>query len=187
MQMKITLIGWYNYDPDIFKDMVIPEELNKETLIDTILMRCGEFNIIYSNPDFLKFAIKNWSERHKVQFSKMFEVLRENYDPLHNYDRHETYTDVHNSKGSSDTKSTNENTVSADNAMTYQPDNKNTGTIGNVSESEEDIKHDAHLYGNIGVTTSQKMLEDEIELRYMFGVYDLIAAKFAEEFCIAIY
>lgn len=187
MQMKITLIGWFNYDPTLFDDVVFPESVDKQTALNTILMRCGEFNIIYSNPDFLKFAIKNWSERHKAQFEKMANALAEVYDPLYNYDRHEEFTDIRNSSGTVDISGENENLVSADNASNYQPDNKNINNTGNVSTGSEDITHNAHLYGNIGVTTSQQMLESEIELRGTFGIYDLIAANFAEEFCITIY
>jgi hypothetical protein len=97
------------------------------------------------------------------------------------------------STGTSD--STEENTISADNAEDYQPDSKSTTAVqtgnnstDNTNESYSDtIEHDAHLYGNIGVTTSMSMVADEVDLRYKFGIYDLIAAKFVEEFCIAIY
>ena len=133
----------------------------------------------------------------------MIDALYAEYNPIHNYDRYEEFDDVKSgsrdvngkltSTGTSD--STEENTVSADNAEDYQPDSKSTTAVrtgnnstDNTNESYSDtIEHDAHLYGNIGVTTSQQMLESEIDLRYKFGIYDLIAAKFVEEFCIAIY
>ena len=211
MLMKITLLGWMNYDNTIFNDLVAPAGIDAQTMIDSILMRCGEFNIIYSNAEFLKFAIKNWSERHKYQFEQMINALAETYDPLYNYDRHEEYTDNRqsNTKTTGTTNSSSkdsrssagsvENTISADNSSTYQPDNKSTdsrtdtgsatvdgSTTGNNDYTDKLI-HNAHLYGNIGVTTSQQMLESEIVLREKFGIYDIIAASFAEEFCIMIY
>ncbi len=203
MQMKATLLGWYNWDNTLFDGFTVPAGLDKETAVNTILMRCGEFGVIYSNPDFLKFAITNWSDRHQAQFTRMVTALAEQYNPIHNYDRYEGFKDVKSgnrdvngkltSTGTSD--STEENTISADNAKDYQPDSKSTTAVqtgnnstDNTNESYSDtIKHDSHLYGNIGVTTSQQMLESEIDLRYKFGIYDLIAAKFVEEFCIAIY
>lgn len=168
-------MGWYNYDDTLFDDMILPDSLDKDLAIETILMRCGEFNVIYSNFEFLRFAIKNWSERHLKQFEKMAAALEEKYNPIHNYDRYETYTDNRSGSGSA------ENTISADNVSTYQPDSKTT------SESTDNITHDAHLYGNIGVTTSQMMLESEIELRKNFGMYDIVAASFMEEFTMPIY
>lgn len=203
MQMKATLLGWYNWDSTLFDGFTLPAGLDKETAINTILMRCGEFGIIYSNPDFLKFAIKNWSERHLQQFARMVTALSEQYNPIHNYDRYEEYKDtksgdrnVNGELTSTGTSSgVEENTVSADNAEDYQPDNKSTNEVqsdnsstDNTNERYNDtIEHEAHLYGNIGVTTSMSMVSDEIDLRYKFGIYDLIAAKFVEEFCIAIY
>ena len=187
MQMKITLLGWYNYDENIFSDMVLPSSLDRDVTINTILMRCGEFNVIYSNLDFLRFAIKNWSERHLKQFEKMAEALQDNYNPLHNYDRYEEYEDLRNTENSANSENSLENTISADNANTYQPDNKSAGEMTNASTGKETITHNAHLYGNIGVTTSQQMLESEIELRKHFGIYDVVAASFMEEFTMPIY
>lgn len=211
MMEKVTLWGWYNYKPDLFEEMIIPADLKKQLAIDTILMRCGEFNIIYSNPEFLKLAIKNWSERHLRQFERMKEALNEEYNPLHNYDRYEEYQDK--SKGSSANTGTNKttqnnsgsasgtvtNTVSADNSSTYQPDNrseesKSTSAKSTIEDANngsanysDEFNHTAHLFGNIGVTTSATMLTEEINVRSAFGIYDLIAASFVEEFCIALY
>ena len=187
MQMKITLLGWYNYDDNIFSDMVLPSSLDRTVTINTILMRCGEFNVIYSNLDFLRFAIKNWSERHLEQFTKMAAALKETYDPLYNYDRHEEYEDERNTENSANSENSLENTVSADNSSAYQPDNKSAGEMTNASTGSETITHNAHLYGNIGVTTSQQMLEAEIDLRQRFSIYDIVAASFMEEFTMPIY
>ncbi len=203
MQMKITLLGWYSIDENLFDGLIVPDGLDKETVIDSILMRCGEFNIIYSNLDFLKFAIRNWSERHKTQFEKMMRALTEDYNPVHNYDRYEEFSDTKNGNRKTDgsltsktvSENTQENTISADNVSDYQPDNKTTNETkndttnvdSNAESYTDNIKHNAHLYGNIGVTTSMAMVKEEIDLRNSFGIYDLIAAKFVEEFCIVIY
>lgn len=211
MLLKTTLTGWFNYDETIFNDMVLPDGIDKNKAIASILVRAGEFNIIYSNLEFLKFAIKNWSERHLTQFAKMLVALDAEYNPIYNYDRYEEYSDQRksstdtnensNSKYTGNEKMTDtiENTVSADNSSSYQPDNKSTenrntdstntvdGTTKGNSSFDETLDHNAHLYGNIGVTTSMAMVKEEIELRQTFGIYDIIAASFVEEFCIAVY
>lgn len=46
--------------------------------------------------------------------------------------------------------------------------------------------HNAHISGNIGVTTSQQMLQSEIDVA-MFNLYDRIADLFLQEFVIPIY
>jgi hypothetical protein len=62
----------------------------------------------------------------------------------------------------------------------------NTNHTENKGNSKEDYKHDGHLYGNIGVTTSQQMLRDELDLA-KWNIYDEVAAIFARELIIPVY
>ena len=74
---------------------------------------------------------------------------------------------------------------------------KNTGTVkdaggGDFSESHSDEdsytnEHTAHLWGNIGVTTSQQMAESELQLRKNYNIFNMISDLFVSEFCILIY
>lgn len=59
-----------------------------------------------------------------------------------------------------------------------------TESRGNVGEYEN--THEGRLHGNIGVTTSQQMLQSEIDIAY-FSLYDRITDLFLTEFCIPIY
>lgn len=52
--------------------------------------------------------------------------------------------------------------------------------------SNEIMKHTAHLYGNIGVTTSQQMLKDELDIA-TWNLYEHISDIFIDEFCILVY
>lgn len=47
-------------------------------------------------------------------------------------------------------------------------------------------QHSAHLYGNIGVTTSQQMLQSELDIA-RFNIYNEIAELFIDDFCILVY
>ena len=215
---KLTMIGLYNFDNTLFDDVSLPTGINKEVLINEILTECGEFEILYPDPNFLKFMISHWSEKHYRTFEKWVEGLAEEFNPLHNYDRHEIYTDT---KGSSETTDSLDNNksvsssqtstssgsdttrnVSAYDAATLQPkENENgssTGSGNGVSNNEsnssgsvnrkgnEVIQHEAHLYGNIGVTTSTQMLEDFLRVE-RWNLYEHIAELFVDEFCIRIY
>lgn len=52
---------------------------------------------------------------------------------------------------------------------------------GNTKSTDDDFSRESHIHGNIGVTTSQQMIESEIELR-KFNIYDYIADLYANEF-----
>lgn len=110
----------------------------------------------------------------------------------------------------SEKKSTSENKTSAFNATTYQPldtstteesgrstDNmENNGTDNLARENKfsnsetgngtEGHKENARMHGNIGVTTNQQMINEEIELRKI-NIYELIALDFENEITIPVY
>ncbi len=205
MEMRLTLIGLYNYDSTLFDEMVLPDGLDADLVRDTILQRSGEFELLYPALDYMKMMIGFWSKKHARTFEKWFDALNIKYDPLYNFDRHEEYADVKGGNTSSSTKgsttppqttTTNTDTVAAYDASTYQPKEQRTDTLTvNAAGSDstdsngsynEVIKHEARLYGNIGVTTSQQMLQSEIDIA-RFNLYEQIADLFVQEFCIMIY
>ena len=224
-QAKITLIGIENYlnpDRSVFDKMNLPEGIDKNTLIGSILLRCQEFELLYSDPDFLIDAVNIWSRKNYWTFDKWVKAINIKYDPLYNYDRTEEWTDTHegdyskagsgNSSGNTSTTnnlhSTNDVTVTHsekafnDSSLVNNQtdvtdqDTSDTGTVtGNYSNSNSDNesgddsyenKHSGRMYGNIGVTTSQQMLQSEFDIA-RWNMYEHIADLFASEFCIMVY
>lgn len=104
------------------------------------------------------------------------------------------------------TDTTTTDTAAGFNSSTFENrnqeviDNSNTqtGTVvdaGSNSFSNQDSsngsdsytdRHTARIKGNIGVTTTQQMLQSELELA-RFNLYDQIADLFCQEFCIMVY
>ena len=100
-QSKITLIGIENYlnpEHSVFENMQLPVDIDKDTLIGAIILRCQEFELLYSDPDFLIAAVNIWSRKNYRTFEKWVKALDIQYDPLFNYDRTEEYTDTHSGK-----------------------------------------------------------------------------------------
>ena len=62
-----------------------------------------------------------------------------------------------------------------------------TITHGEKIESESEITRENHTTGNIGVTTSQQMLEQEIEISAKLNVIKMIVDSFKTRFCILVY
>ena len=91
---KITLIGMYNYDDTLFDLLNVPEGIDKPTLIDTILIRSGEFEVLYPDMNFLKYSIGAWSRKWYPTLERWIEALQIEYNPLENYDRMEDWTDT---------------------------------------------------------------------------------------------
>lgn len=184
---KITLIGMMEYfdiqHDDLFYGLQLPAGVSRPTLVSNIVMRGGEFPVIWANPYFVQKMITQWSKKMQPTFKRWALTLAEDYNPIHNYDRHEEYTDQENTSGSSSGTTTRSVTgYDSDTLRTNdQTDDSNSGS------SERELTHSAHLYGNIGVTTSAAMVREEIELRKEFNIYDLIAEEFINEFCVRVW
>lgn len=195
---KLTLIGFQNYleaDGDsLFKQLTLPDGINREILINNILLRGGEFEVLYSNPYFMQDAIGIWSIKSQPTFERWVKALSIKYDPLNNYDRTEewTETDTGTVSGSSSTESgtDTEAKVSAYNSATYQPNNQmatsaDSSTTDQGSHDNLNVRK-GRAYGNIGVTTSQQMLEAELNIA-KWNLIDQITDLFLNEFVIPIY
>ena len=73
------------------------------------------------------------------------------------------------------------------NATTYgkkdvQSTTNTHGHIINTEDSEHKVIHELEKYGNLGVTTSQQMLESELELRKR-NIYNEYLDRFIHEYC----
>ena len=260
---KITLFGMYRWmqqsEDDLFSELEVPDGIDASGLVQTILSKGAEFEVLYGDPEFMQSMIGVWSHRWYPTFDRWYKALSIDYNPLENYDRMEEWSDAgsKNKTGNAKTDSisassntisnnetqtdnghmstadssytkaehdsTNEHQVSAYDSSTYQPENKdilsgddtvtnsssasvNTNkndrsiagsttasnassahSINDNTEKEQQASaHTGRTHGNIGVTTSQQMLQAELDVA-RFNLYDEMADLFLQEFCVYTY
>lgn len=207
---KLTLIGLYNYyellEDHLFDNLTLPTGIDKDLVISTILLRGGEFEVLYSDGDFLKAAIKPWSDKWFRTFKKWQEALNIEYNPLENYDRKEDWIDINKSQNDHKSNAVDmyqgvndsevNNKVSAFNSSTMEPNtsqksditNKNNAVTSANAKSEDTSNNlrKGRAHGNIGITTSQQMLESELDIA-SWNLYNHIADIFLREFIIPVY
>lgn len=94
MKANLSIWGMYQYNNTLFNDMTIPTQVNRQTLLDNILLECSEMQILFTNWDFLKSAIDAWSAKSCVSWQKICDLLDLEYNPIENYDRIESWTDT---------------------------------------------------------------------------------------------
>ena len=199
---KLTLIGMYQWaklnNDDLFTNLSVPTGIDKTKLINTILMNGAEFEVLYGDFNFMKFIIGVWSDKWQRTMEKWKDALAIEYNPLENYDRQEDWTDgkktteLNSASSTSSGTGNNEDKKSAYDASTYQPylksdtsssgSNQSTG----LSSGDEEGTHTGRTHGNIGVTTSQQMLEAELDVS-RFNLYDEIADLFLTELVVYTY
>ena len=205
-----ALLDW---DDTLFDGMVLPEGLDDEDgvvrglIVDDIILRHGDTPLFIPEPTVMKYYITSWSARMLPVFTRMYAACMAEYDPIENYNRNESTTisksysigntrTLNTSRGTTGTYTT-EGSVSAENVTTYSPDTKtvetpntavaDTGTIADQGANVGADTISGNIHGNIGVTTSQQMLEQELTLVPKLDIIRIISDSWAAEFCLAVY
>lgn len=150
----MTLIGMYNWDNTLFDNLQVPDGIDKATLIDSILIRSGEFEVLYSDFDFMKFSIGAWSRKWYPTLERWIDALSITYNPLENYDRQEEWTDKRDISGNESGNSSgsdSRNQTSNENGT----EGRNESTIESGSEGRtENSSNGASTTGTSGSTTT---------------------------------
>lgn len=165
---------------------------------------------IISNANMVKQAsdyIALYGKSHKYEYDKLVDTLSLEYNPIENYSMTETGTDTRTPNITQTNKGINTNTVGVDTSITtgkttfdksdsFINDTKTTNTGTNTDTQDinttvttagnEKTVHEFTRSGNIGVTTSQQMIESERQLA-MFSVVDLFVKAIADIILIGVY
>lgn len=274
----MSLLGLYRYDDTIFENLELPDGMStadKATLTDNLLMECAELEVLYTDPDFMKWMIGIWSVKELPTWQRVYNAAIAEYDPIENYNRYEESTEtvdgtrkhsgndirrviiddasssttsgtssgtesnsgtdqVSGTKSESVTNSgsdvttnqiaafdtntlvdhdkstlqhghalttsgqdssstlyghqiSNSGTVSSTENNSYDGDTTDTMTHGEQIKDDTERSTDSHIHGNIGVTTSQQMLESELMIAPKLNIFNYIIDSFKKRFCIMVW
>ena len=144
-QAWISILGLYEYDNTIFDQMYVPLGMDKNLLIDNILLECAELEVLLPDPAVMQKAVGFWSRSQARVWDKLQETTQFEYNPIWNKDgtvkEKETrnltetrdLTDTHNLTATRNLHSTDTGTVtnqrSAYNASTFQNQEQDTRNL----------------------------------------------------------
>lgn len=187
--------------PNFFDDADIDNRLDKDEIKMAILERCGTLLPLYTNTEMFKSFSDSFFKQRKNIISKLIDTTEFDYNPIANYDSTEEVTRKYDEKTTNQNQtienstrnSTQENNVSAYDSDVYQPKEKvvgatndNNNTNGNGSGTSNITENlTTRKRGNIGVTTTQQMIEAERKV-VLFNVYNWIAIEFEQKFFICV-
>lgn len=287
LPVTTTTLGMYNYNPNLFELLELPEGVDKESCIDNILMETCDLELLYPTYQHMHDFIGLWSKVNHNNWKALWEVLTAEYNPIWNKDGTVTETETTTgteattgSKKGTNTQNTTQDTTGSNTSKTTlsgkTSDNRtiaetetrdlvvletgstsnnsthnvagfdtntlyasysdnssgtdsnnttDTGTIkndttdtnkgtrddvtdvaGSTTENvtgtlsgatSEDTKgtsdttgtrnYERVEQGNIGVTTTQSMILEEINLRLQNNFYGYIVDSFKQKFCLGVY
>lgn len=91
-----SILGMYQVNPEIFDGFKLPEELDREALLNELLAELAELEVVYMNPDVLKFIIDKWSATRYPVWKHLYETTQYKYLPLNNHNMATMGKDVQN-------------------------------------------------------------------------------------------
>ena len=225
MEMTLSFLGMVNQVPSLIsaETFPLPTGLTHEVLDPILLAETAELELLYPEPTTLATVITAWATARGPAWTRMATALNAVYNPIHNYDRTESFTEelegsnsrtgANDRTGSSDTTGTSSGSESASlskNVHGYNSTTANTpsnadsssgqssGTTTSSTDTtqadewsedgtnEHTLTRSSTISGNIGVTTSQQMIEAELELRKI-DIYKVIVREFKAMFCLGVY
>ena len=171
----ISILGLYQWDNTLFDAMVLPDEIDKDTLVNNILMECAELEVLYTNPSFMKNAIGYWSLKRYHAWDKLQTVLYEDYEPFINIKRDEVRTIEYDPNL---TQTANTNAF-----------NEGTGTEReSVHQGGRSVTTERfHVEGDSAITDAQDVAVKESKLRLEYDLYNIIIEEFKRRFCLLVY
>ena len=197
--MLVSLLAVYNHDNTVLDGLEIPEEMERDTLISKLLFETAELTLVYSNPGTLKEMIEYWSLTRIEIWNNLWNLAHEEYDPLVNYDRTETERVAHGKRVEIRYHDEKDGSVTTNNKVFGFNSNESVGkdstqttngldTDGSNTEinSGTDVTSKTSK-GNIGVTTYQQMMKEELEMRPKLDIYTYIIEEFKHQFCVLVY
>ena len=93
----------YEYDPSVFDGFEAPSyidennvvhTLNRDDVINNILLHCAELEVVYPTIQMMKFAIGVWSASNQRTWEKLYKSMYLEYNPIWNVDASETETET---------------------------------------------------------------------------------------------
>lgn len=213
-KMTLSFLGLYNYNQNLFDLFNLPDGVIRTTVINRILAESSDLELIYPDWETCYFMLQLFSLSNLDRWTKLYNTTQLEYNPIENYDRAEEWTDTgtgeqtysntgsgestSHSTGSGDTNTTNSaiafNSAAykdtshshGDNSTTTDGTGTSSSTDSGNSQTTGKTVHTGRVHGNIGVTTSQQMIESERQLQE-FCIEDLIVEETIRYFCILVY
>lgn len=192
---------------NIFDGLQLPSgsPLDRDTIINTIIMRCGLNFPNFADPFVMASAVTVWAAKNQYTFEHVAKIYEADYSPIENYDRYEDMETSHNrtlkdkttntgtktegvdSNRTTTHKGTDTTTDTADtsayNANDYQPVDKTTSSLEHgemVTDGGKSTKTTTNNLSNDKNANENELTKQKNHIRGNIGVMTATAMQEAE-------
>ena len=160
----LSIAGLMAYRPDVLDDIALPiaadmqgEEMvsrpwvpDREDLKNYLCFALAELPLVYTDPDYMKTAVRFWSTIHYKEWTDLLRTLNFKYNPLWNKDGSiRERRDITYEKGGNTTNTgtvVTENDTTSTGTVVTDNDTTSTGTVGRSGSSSGSTEHQVTGY-----------------------------------------
>ena len=216
MPGTLSVQGLLSFDPTLFDTMPLPDGLDRETVVGTIVYECAPFEVLIPQPELFKRLLNLFAQRRLPVWQKLYDSTVQRYDMLADTETTRQYsgsdTDTRTpdltrtrtpdltTEGQNSGSDTVEQKVSAFNSADYANREKQTTTLGTNNkvhstgtdtETETGTEKTVRERGTSEHTTGRsrpaaELLQADREAA-LFDVVHFIATDVKCNFCIMVY
>ena len=216
MPGTLSVQGLLSFDPTLFDTIPLPDGLDRETVVGTIVYECAPFEVLIPQPELFKRLLNLFAQRRLPVWQKLYESTVQRYDILADTETTRQYsgsdTDTRTpdltrtrspdltTEGQNSGSDTVEQKVSAFNSADYANREKQTTTLGTNNkvhstgtdtETETGTEKTVRERGTSEHTTGRsrpaaELLQADREAA-LFDVVHFIATDVKCNFCIMVY
>lgn len=92
MDWSLSFLGLYNYDSTLFEALKVPTGVNKDAVVNNLMLYTNALSVVYPKPDTLKAALGMFSKMMMPSWQRAYDALQTQYEALYNVDIAESET-----------------------------------------------------------------------------------------------
>ena len=200
MPGTLSIQGLLLFDPTLFDTMPLPDGLDRETVVGTIVYECAPFEVLIPQPELFKRLLNLFAQRRLPVWKKLYDSTIQRYDLLADTETTRRYsgsdTDTRSpdltTEGQNSGSDTVEQKVAAFNSADYANREKQTTTLGTKNKihstgTEKTVRERGTSEHTTGRSRpAAELLQAEREAA-LFDVVHFIATDVKCNFCIMVY
>ena len=79
MQASVSFMGLYSYDPTIFNDLQLPSGIDRETMINNLMVETAELEVMQPDPGIIKIVLGWFSRKRLPQWQRVADAYGLDY------------------------------------------------------------------------------------------------------------
>ena len=216
MPGTLSVQGLLSFDPTLFDTMPLPDGLDRETVVGTIVYECAPFEVLIPQPELFNRLLNLFAQRRLPVWQKLYTSTVQRYDMLSDTETTRQYsgsdTDTRTpdltrtrkpdltTEGQNSGSDTVEQTGSAFNSADYANRDKQTTTLGTNNKvhstgtdteteagTEKTVRERATSVHTTGRSRPAAELLQADRESALFDVVHFIATDIKCNFCIMVY